>query len=71
MGKGVYNPFMEMPKSCNDCIFWKGCKLVKAKLNMWDGEDTGVWLPANYRHEGCPLIEISEVVYEKKGKINE
>ena len=55
---GVYNPDMKMPKGCADCSIWKNCKIVVEKVKEWDGDDQGYWLPWNYRHEECRLIEV-------------
>jgi hypothetical protein len=55
---GVYNLKMEMPDGCAYCSIWKNCNIIAEKIKEWDGNDQGFWLPWNYRHMGCPLVEI-------------
>ena len=48
---------MEMPDSCNHCFVTPGCCPAVRKRIKSD-KPGYKWIPANYRHEDCPLIEV-------------
>lgn len=56
---GVYIEGMEMPDSCNHCFVTPGCCPAVRKRIKSD-KPGYKWIPANYRHEDCPLIEVPE-----------
>ena len=47
---------MEMPTNCLNCFLSRsGCRAVlKRMLAM----EVGTWIPANYRHDDCPLVPV-------------
>ena len=52
-----------MPESCSKCFVSPACcpavrKRLESKYQPY------TWVPANYRHEDCPLIEVRECVDE-------
>ena len=50
---------MEMPKSCERCFIKPG--YCPAIIKRMKSDVPGyTWIPANYRHEDCPLIEVPE-----------
>ena len=53
----VYIKDMEMPDSCNHCFVTPGCCPAVRKRIKSD-KPGYKWIPANYRHEDCPLIEV-------------
>lgn len=55
----VYIEGMEMPDSCNHCFVTPGCCPAVRKRIKSD-KPGYKWIPANYRHEDCPLIEVPE-----------
>lgn len=54
---GIYIKGMEMPTSCNECfvkpVF---CPSIRGRM----GSDTApyTWIPANYKHDDCPLVPV-------------
>ena len=59
---GIYIKDMKMPKSCVDCGYKRGCKLLEDVLEQ-QGIKYGDFIftiLVNYRLDGCPLIEIAE-----------
>lgn len=53
---GVYIKGMEMPKSCLNCFLSRsGCHAVLKRMRAME---TGTWIPANYRHDDCPLVPV-------------
>lgn len=55
----VYIKDMEIPDSCNHCFVTPGCCPAVRKRIKSD-KPGYKWIPANYRHEDCPLIEVPE-----------
>ena len=56
---GLHIKGMEMPKNCDRCFIKPGyCPAIRKRIKS----DTPgyTWIPANYRHEDCPLIEVLE-----------
>ena len=56
----VYIKGMKMPESCSKCFVNPACcpairKRLESKYQPY------TWIPANYRHEDCPLVELPEV----------
>ena len=56
----VYIKGMKMPASCSKCFVKPACcpairKRLESKYQPY------TWIPANYRHEDCPLVELPEV----------
>lgn len=50
---------MEMPKNCDRCFIKPG--YCPAIIKRMKSDVPGyTWIPANYRHEDCPLIEVLE-----------
>ena len=55
---GVYIKNMEMPKSCLNCFLSRsGCRAVLKRMRAMEA---GTWIPANYRHDDCPLVPVPE-----------
>ena len=53
---GVYIKGMEMPKSCLNCFLSRsGCRAVLKRMRAMEA---GTWIPANYRHDDCPLVPV-------------
>ena len=53
---GVYIKGMEMPKSCLNCFLSRsGCRAVLKRMRAMEA---GTWIPANYRHDDCPLVQV-------------
>lgn len=53
---GVYIKGMEMPTSCLNCFLSRsGCRAVLKRMRAMEA---GTWIPANYRHDDCPLVPI-------------
>lgn len=47
---------MEMPKSCLNCFLSRsGCRAVLKRMRAMEA---GTWIPANYRHDDCPLVPV-------------
>ena len=47
---------MEMPKSCLNCFLSRsGCRAVLKRMRAMERE---TWIPANYRHDDCPLVHV-------------
>ena len=47
---------MEMPKSCINCFLSRsGCRAVLKRMRAMEA---GTWIPANYRHDDCPLVPV-------------
>ena len=48
---------MEIPESCNECfvkpVF---CPSIRGRMESDTAPYT--WIPANYRHDDCPLIKV-------------
>ena len=42
---GVYVPFIKMPKTCADCVFWSIC-------DLWEGKN-----PYGGKDPNCPLVD--------------
>ena len=52
---GVYIN-MEMPTSCLNCFLSRsGCRAVLKRMRAMEA---GTWIPANYRHDDCPLVPV-------------
>ncbi len=48
----------EIPPSCLRCfVTTYMCPAIKKRVKEMD---TGVWIPSNYRHDDCPLVEVKE-----------
>ena len=52
-----------MPESCSKCFVKPACcpairKRLESKYQPY------TWIPANYRHEDCPLVEVRGCVDE-------
>lgn len=53
---GVYIKGIEMPKSCLNCFLSRsGCRAVLKRMRAMEA---GTWIPANYRHDDCPLVPV-------------
>lgn len=53
---GVYIKGMEMPTSCLNCFLSRsGCRAVLKRMRAMEA---GTWIPANYRHDDCPLVPV-------------
>lgn len=47
---------MEMPTSCLNCFLSRsGCRAVLKRMRAMEA---GTWIPANYRHDDCPLVPV-------------
>ncbi len=58
MTEGVYIKGMEMPKSCSKCFLKPiACKAI---IKRERERNPYAWIPANYRHNDCPLVEIKD-----------
>lgn len=56
---GIYIENIEMPKNCNHCFVTPGC--CPAIRKRIESDTPGyTWIPANYRHEDCPLVHAHE-----------
>jgi hypothetical protein len=56
MSMGVYIRSMETPKSCLNCFLSRsGCRAVLKRMRAMEA---GTWIPANYRHDDCPLVTV-------------
>lgn len=54
---------MSMPESCSCCFVQPGfCPAIRKRLGSKLAPYT--WIPANYRHEDCPLVEVRGCVDE-------
>ena len=48
---------MEMPKGCLNCFVKAGwCTAIRKRMEEASRSDR--WIPANYRHDDCPLTKI-------------
>ena len=53
---GTYIKGMEMPTSCLNCFLSRsGCRAVLKRMRAMEAR---TWIPANYRHDDCPLVPI-------------
>lgn len=60
---------MEMPESCYKCpLSRSGCSAVMKRVKT--REQPMTWIPWNYRHDDCPLVEVpsSDVTELKSGR---
>lgn len=48
----------EMPKGCLNC-FVKAAWCPAIRKRMKEASRSDRWIPENYRHDDCPLIEVS------------
>ena len=55
----VYIKDMKMPQNCDHCFVTPGCCPAIRKRIKSDTPGY-TWIPANYRHEDCPLIPVQE-----------
>lgn len=56
LSMGVYIKGMEMPVSCLNCFLSRsGCRAVLKRMRAMEA---GTWIPANYRHDDCPLVPV-------------
>ena len=47
---------MGMPTSCLNCFLSRsGCRAVLKRMRAMEA---GTWIPANYRHDDCPLVPV-------------
>lgn len=47
---------MGMPTSCLNCFLSRsGCRAVLKRMRAMEA---GTWIPANYRHDDCPLVSV-------------
>lgn len=51
-----YIVFKGIPKSCEQCdIKPEKCPAIQRRVEKMA---PGLWIPSNYRHDDCPLVEI-------------
>ena len=60
---------MEMPKGCLSCFVKAGwCPAIRKRMEEASRSDR--WIPENYRHDDCPLIEVQEPGTPENVEIN-